>query len=50
MKLAEIPAIMDERVSGTSYLSPIKAGIYMLRMLVSILFIQNFRKRESRYK
>ena len=50
MKLAEIPAIMDERVSGTSYLSPLKAAMYMLRMLVSILFIQNFRKREHKYK
>lgn len=44
-KVAEIPAIMDERVAGVSYLTPFNAMKYMLRMLVSILFIQNFRKR-----
>ncbi len=44
-KVAEIPAIMDEREAGVSYLTPVNAMKYMLRMLVSILFIQNFRKR-----
>ena len=44
-KVAEVPVIMDERISGTSYLTPIRAAKYMTQMLVSILVIQNFRKR-----
>ena len=46
-KVAEIPVIMDERISGTSYLTPIRAAKYMTQMLVSILVIQNFRKRSQ---
>ena len=44
-KVAEVPVVMDERVGGVSYLTPIKAARYMIQMLVSILLIQNFRKR-----
>lgn len=44
-KVSEIPAIMDERVGGVSYLTPINAMRYMFRMLISIFLIQNFRKR-----
>lgn len=36
---------MDERIAGESYLSFSKSVSYMLRMLISILVIQNFRKR-----
>ena len=46
-KVAEVPVIMDERISGTSYLTPIRAAKYMTQMLVSILLIQNFRKRSA---
>ena len=46
-KVAEVPVIMDERISGTSYLTPIRAAKYMTQMLVSILVIQNFRKRSQ---
>lgn len=45
--VAEVPVIMDERISGTSYLTPIRAAKYMTQMLVSILLIQNFRRRAS---
>ena len=45
-KVAEVPVIMDERTSGVSYLTPVNASRYMIQMLVSILLIQNFRKRE----
>ena len=45
-KVAEVPVIMDERISGTSYLTPVRAAKYMTQMLVSILLIQNFRKRD----
>lgn len=44
-KVAEVPVIMDERLLGASYLTPINASFYMLKMLLSILIIQNFRKR-----
>lgn len=45
-RVAEVPVIMDERTGGASYLTPINASRYMIQMLVSILFIQNFRKRD----
>ena len=35
----------DERILGVSYLTPVNAMRYMLKMLISILLIQNFRKR-----
>lgn len=44
-KVAEVPVHMDERISGVSYLTPVNAAKYMVKMLVSILLIQNFRKR-----
>ncbi len=44
-RVAEVPVIMDERIMGVSYLTPVNAMKYMLKMLVSILLIQNFRKR-----
>ena len=46
-KVAEVPVIMDERISGTSYLTPLRAAKYMTQMMVSILLIQNFRKRSG---
>ncbi|MDE5966696.1 MAG: glycosyltransferase family 2 protein [Lachnospiraceae bacterium] len=47
--IAEVQVAMDERTAGTSYLNITKSALYMLRMLVSILFIQNFRKRDDRH-
>lgn len=44
-RVAEVPVKMDERIGGVSYLTPITAARYMAVMLVSILFIQNFRRR-----
>ena len=46
-KVAEVPVIMDERISGTSYLTPIRAAKYMTHMMVSILLSQNFRTRSG---
>ncbi len=40
-----IQAEMDERIAGQSYLTAFKSISYMVRMLTSILVIQNFRKR-----
>ncbi|MEG2123276.1 MAG: glycosyltransferase family 2 protein [Clostridium sp.] len=46
-KVAEVPVTMDERLLGASYLTPVNASFYMIKMLLSILLIQNFRKRVS---
>lgn len=43
--VAEVQAEMDERIAGQSYLTAFKSISYMVRMLISILVIQNFRKR-----
>ncbi len=43
--VSEVQVAMDERIEGESYLTFGRSMMYMLRMLVSILFIQNFRKR-----
>ena len=45
--IAEVQVEMDERTAGESYLNVSKSMMYMLRMLISILFIQNFRKRRG---
>lgn len=44
-KVAEVPVEIAERGGGESYLKPAVAARYMVRMLLSILLIQNFRKR-----
>lgn len=45
-KVAEVQVAMDERLAGVSYLTPLNAAKYMVRMLLSILLIQNFRRRD----
>ena len=47
-KVAEVQVTIDERAGGESYLKPLTAAAYMVRMLLSILLIQNFRKRSGR--
>lgn len=47
--IAEVQVEMDERIAGTSYLSITRSAMYMFRMLVSILLIQSFRKRDSKH-
>ena len=44
-KVSEVPVCMDERQAGESYLNVVNSGKYMLKMLISILLVQNFRKR-----
>lgn len=41
----EVPVEMLERTAGQSYLTSIKSMEYMLKMVISILLIQQFRKR-----
>jgi len=42
--VSEIQVEMDDRIAGTSYLNITNSIKYMTRMLISILFIQGFRK------
>ena len=42
-RIAEAAVEIRERQAGQSYLRPLNAAWYMLRMLVSILFVQRFR-------
>ncbi len=44
-RVAEVQVEIDDRLAGESYLKPLMAAKYMARMLISILLIQNFRKR-----
>lgn len=44
--ITEVQADMEERIEGESYLTLGRSITYMVRMLTSILFIQNFRKRK----
>jgi len=44
-RIGEVPVEITERAGGESYLKPVVAMKYMARMLISILLIQNFRKR-----
>lgn len=44
-KVVEIPVEMQERRAGESYLKPWSSAMYMMRMAISILFIQFFRKK-----
>lgn len=48
-KISEVQVEMDERMIGKSYLNITKSVGYMFRMLISIMVIQNFRKRDGRY-
>ena len=47
-KVAEVPVKVSDRETGESYLRPVNAMKYMLRMLISILIIQNFRKTSDK--
>lgn len=45
-RVAEVPVKIAERLAGESYLKPWVAAKYMVRMMVSIFVIQNFRTRD----
>ncbi len=49
IKLSEVQVEMDERLEGESYLNMARSMKYMFHMVVSIIVIQNFRKRDSKY-
>ena len=46
-KVSEVKALMDERQFGESYLNLVNSIKYMVKMLTSILIVQNFRKRNK---
>ena len=43
--VVEVPVTMADRFAGESYLNPWSSSMYMLRMTISILFIQFFRRK-----
>ena len=45
--ISEVQVRMEERIAGASYLTLGRSIMYMMRMLISILLIQNFRKRQK---
>lgn len=45
-RVAEVPVEIGERLAGESYLKPLVAVKYMVRMFISIFLIQNFRLRQ----
>lgn len=48
-RISEVQVDMEERTTGTSYLSITRSVYYMVNMLCSILFIQIIRKRDRKY-
>ncbi len=46
-KFCEIPVEMNEREAGTSYLTISRSIVYMVRILISIVFINLFRGRKK---
>lgn len=46
-RVSEVKAVMDERQFGESYLNMVNSMKYMAKMLISILIVQNFRKRNK---
>lgn len=44
-RVSEVQVGMRERAAGESYLSPTKSIAYMMRMCLSILFVQWFREK-----
>ena len=44
-KVESVQVTMDERTAGESYLNLSRSMIYMIRMIISIVLINNFRKR-----
>lgn len=46
-KISEVQVKMEERQFGESYLNVLGSAKYMIRMLISIMLVQNFRKRNK---
>lgn len=48
-KVKEVQVEMDERIAGESYLNFMRSLKYMIQMVVSILFVQAFRKKNLEF-
>ena len=48
MKVKEVQVEMSEREFGTSYLNAWKSIEYMLNVVISIIFVQAFRKNKKK--
>ena len=46
-RITEAPIMVNDRLSGESYLRPLTAARYMARMLISILLVQGARRKEA---
>lgn len=42
-KIQEVQVKMNDRIAGESYLNLTKSMLYMMRMIISLVFIQSFR-------
>ncbi len=49
VRVGECQVHMDERMAGSSYLTIMKSMYYMVRMLLSILVVQDFRRRDKKF-
>lgn len=47
IKVGEVQVNMAERIAGESYLTAAKSIIYMTKMMISIIVLQNFRRRSD---
>ena len=47
VKVAEVQVEMKEREAGESYLNLSRSSVYMTKMFVSIIILQNFRNRKK---
>ena len=47
VKVAEVQVEMKEREAGESYLNLSRSIVYMTKMFVSIIILQNFRNRKK---
>ncbi len=46
----EVQVEMDERIAGESYLNFVRSLKYMIQMVISIVFVQAFRKKNLDFK
>ena len=48
-KVKEVQVVMDERIAGESYLNFMRSLKYMIQMVISIIFVQAFRKKNLKF-
>lgn len=48
-RVKEVQVVMDERIAGESYLNFVRSFKYMMQMVISIVFVQAFRKKNLEF-